>query len=444
MWIGHRIARRMALLVATATACLVGTDTCRAEDKERTEVIIAEGVGTDVEGARKDAYRNAVRQAVGAYVDAETIVANDELITDRMVTLSPAFVAKAEPITGSEKTENGLVRLRVRAHVRITKLLDELAAGKIKTRPITRSIDTSSLLAELTTKTDQHEARRDILGKLFSDYPESCLTVTQAGKETIDKRPDGKIYLSVPLSITPNDERYAAFSKTLCEVLSATERRSGEFKVDGGKFGPDPQRARDHLQDYVEDAFTDDDYMLGIFPRALQEELVRSCDKHGRSPIVGMGPAYLLWNGGEQGGLWDLEYETWRDLRANSNDDWIVICVTSSKKDHRLTTWKWFHVTPAEYKEWFANVPATFRCRTQLLDKGGDEVAADEIELAKIGAARMYHNLLWCVPMFVNLHNAPWYTPELKVVRSIEIDAEDASNIASLRLTLERGPPPVR
>jgi len=114
-----------------------------AEESLRTEVIIAEGVGADVEGARKDACRNAVRQAVGAYVDSETVVANDQLITDRIVTLSPAFVEKAEPIDGSEKKEDGLVRLRMRTHVRITKLLDELAVGKIKTRPIVKKMTPS-------------------------------------------------------------------------------------------------------------------------------------------------------------------------------------------------------------------------------------------------------------------------------------------------------------
>jgi hypothetical protein len=453
MWFGKRPganpARAMVFVVAIAAARLGGGAWCRAEEREQIEVVIAEGVGADVEGARRDAYRNAVRQAVGAYVDSETIVANDELITDRVVTLSPAFVEKAEPVAGSEKKEGGLVRLRVRAHVRITKLLDELAAGKIKTRPLVKKVDTSSLLAELTTKTDQHEARRGILAKLFSDYPESCLTVTQTGKETIDKRPDGKIFLSVPLAITPNDERYAAFSKTLCEVLSATKRRSGEFKVDGGKFGPDPRDAEEGLQQYLRNALTDRDYLLGVIPEGLQSQVRASCDKQGHSPIVGMGAAYQLWDGGPKPGI-SLAVDAWETIRWNSRDDWFFVCITASKKDHRQTTWKWFHVTANEYLEWFASVPKTFRCKTQLLDKSGDEVAGEDIELGKIGASEWRGNqALWCVPMYVNLYlndrpGALWYTPEFTIVRSIEIDADDAASIASLRVCLERGSPPDR
>ena len=325
-------------------AILRGSCGVIADEALRTEVIIAEGVGADVEGARKDACRNAVRQAVGAYVDSETVVANDQLITDRIVTLSPAFVEKAEPIDGSEKKEDGLVRLRMRTHVRITKLLDELSVGKIKTRPIVKKIDTKSLLAELTTKSDQHEAQRDILAKLFRDYPESCLTISQSGKESIEKKPDGSVAVNVPLTIRPNDENYAAFSKTLCEVLSATARDSGEFKVDGTKFGPNPEMAKKHMESYVRDAFTDSDYMLGMFPGPLQGEIRESCDNLGRSPIVGLGPPYALWDGSNRGGIDFLYYGKWQDVRQNKRGDWIVICVSASKKDYRQTTWRWFHV----------------------------------------------------------------------------------------------------
>lgn len=426
--------------LVTAASLLYGMDGGFAEEARQTEVIIAEGVGADVEGARKDACRNAVRQAVGAYVDSETVVANDELITDRIVTLSPAFVEKAEPVAGSEKKEDGLVRVRMRTHVRITKILDELAAGRIKTRPVTRKLDTQSLLAELTTKSDQHEAQRDILAKLMRDYPESCLTVSQFGKESIEKKADGSVAVNVPLSIRPNDENYAAFSKTLCEALSATKRASGEFKVDGTKFGPNPQYAKDRVNAGLKEALTNNKYMLGMFPQELQEVIRMSCDSAGRSPIVGIGPAYHLWNGGPNEGIWAEYYEAWRDVRQNKPNDWIVVCVTSAKKDYRQTTWRWFHVTAEEYNEWFRTAPASFRCSTQLADKDGDEVAGDVIDIGGFGVKREYPNLLWCVPLYVNIHNSYWYTPEVRIVRSITIDAEDAAKIASLRLTLERGP----
>ena len=193
------------------------------------------------------------------------------------------------------------------------------------------------------------------------------------------------------------------------------------------------------MERYVRAAFTDSDYMLGMFPGPLQDEIRKSCDNRGQSPIVGLGPAYLLWDGGNSGGIHSLYYGNWSDVRQNKRDDWIVICVSASKKDYRQTTWKWFHVTAEEYKQWFAALPASFRCSTQLIDLDGEEVACDSIEIGRFGADRKYPNLLWCVPLYVNNRNADWFTPELRLVRSISIDTEDAARIASLRLTLERG-----
>jgi hypothetical protein len=407
---------------------------------ERTEVVIAEGVGIDVEGARKDAYRNAVRVAVGAYVDAETVVANDELIADRIVTLSPAFVEKVEPIPGSEKVEAGLVHVRVRAHVRITSLLDALAEGKIKTRAGVRTIDSASLLAELSTKSDQHEARRSILAKLFRDYPESCLTVSQTGKESIEKQPDGKLLLRVPLSIKANEENYFIFSKTLCEVLSSTNRAGGEFKVDGEQFGPDPERTKTSMAHYLQDAFTDDRSMLGMFPQNLRKPVMQSCDDQGRSPLVGMGPSYHLWDGGDNGGIVSHYYQKWQHVRENKPNDWVLICLSSAKKNFRQTTWRWFHVTGDEYAEWFAAVPDTFRCRTQLLDNGSEEITGCVIDFCRMGVdRRQYDRLLWCVPMYVNTVNSTWYTPELKYGLAIPVDEDDVASLASIRVVLERG-----
>jgi len=54
----------------------------------------------------------------------------------------------------------------------------------------------------------------------------------------------------------------------------------------------------------------------------------------------------------------------------------------------------------------------------------------------------MYPNLLWCVPVFVNTSNASWYTPELRLVRGIEVDAEDVAKVRSFRTSLERAAKP--
>lgn len=408
------------------------------------EVVITEGVGLDVESARKDAYRNAVRQAVGAYVDSETIVENDQLITDKVITLSPAFVERVEPIQGGESKDGSLVRVRVRAHVRITKLLDTLTEGKIKTRAYAQKVDTQSLLAELRTKADQGEAQRDVLQRILADYPEGCLSLTVTGKPSIATAPDGKISLSVPLSLKPNDERYMAFSKQLCTVLSATQRPSGEFSVDGSKHGPDEESAKRELAVYKRRALTYTNSLLGLFPDSEQDRIEKSCDAQGNSPLAGTGNRYCLWNGAPKGGLDSLDDGTWRSIRTNKRDYWILLCLTGQSKSYRRTDWRWFLVSDDEMQSWFAGLPKAIRCSVSLHDAAGDKLAGDAVALSGYGTQRYYHNLLFMVPFFVNWQGFEWYTPELTLVRSIAIDEDDAKAIAEVRATIERVPPEPR
>ena len=130
-----------------------------AEQDQSVRVVVAEGVGADVDSAKSDAYRQAVRQVVGAFVDASTMVENDKLIEDQVITLSSGFVEKAEPI--GESKSGGLVRIRVRASVRLTKLIDTLNANRIATA----SVDTDSLVAKVVTTADQQQGFEAILEK---------------------------------------------------------------------------------------------------------------------------------------------------------------------------------------------------------------------------------------------------------------------------------------
>jgi len=403
------------------------------------ELVIAEGVGLDVESARKDSYRNAVRQAVGAYVDAETIVANDELISDKVITLSPAFVERVDPIPGGESREGSLTRVRVRAHVRITKLLDTLAEGKIKTRSHTKNVDTQSLLAELQTKADQSGGQRDVLQRALVEYPQSCMSLQVDGKPSIATSPDGKTYLQVPILLSPNYERYAAFSEQLCTALAVNKRPSGEFAVDGLRFGPNPEWARDRFTGACREALTSHESLLGVFPDRVQDYVKQSCDADGKSPIVSTGPRYAMWDGSDREGLESLAWGVWKKLRENKPKHWIVICMTEQVKNLQRTKWKWFLLSDEEIRGWFNAVPNEVRCRVTLLDKDGGEVASDSLDLKRIGVMT-YNKELWLVPFFVQRHNVEWYTPELRLVKAFTVDAEDVAAVATIKANVEPVP----
>ena len=95
------------------------------QEEADTVKVAARGVGTDKVSALKDAFRDAIERAVGLYVDAETLVRNDEVVTDEILTHSNAYILKYDECE-TTKTSDGLVKVRLVAVVKKRPLSLEL------------------------------------------------------------------------------------------------------------------------------------------------------------------------------------------------------------------------------------------------------------------------------------------------------------------------------
>ena len=78
--------------------------------------VVAQGMGTDANAALLNAYSNAVQQALGSYVDAETLVQNDQIVRDKILTYSKGFIEKVDIV--SQNQANGLFEVKIRAKVK--------------------------------------------------------------------------------------------------------------------------------------------------------------------------------------------------------------------------------------------------------------------------------------------------------------------------------------
>lgn len=72
-------------------------------DASNLKKVMAEGMGMTADEALKDAFRNAVRQVVGAVIDANTLIENDEIVEDKILTYSGGFINKYTEVPGSKK-----------------------------------------------------------------------------------------------------------------------------------------------------------------------------------------------------------------------------------------------------------------------------------------------------------------------------------------------------
>lgn len=110
-----------ALSVAISTVAMVAF----AQDAEIVKVR-GRGTGADKVEALKDAYRDAIERAVGMYVDAEQAMENEELVEDKILTQSNAYIEKYE-VVKEKKRPNGIVEILIDAEVKKSALTKKLS-----------------------------------------------------------------------------------------------------------------------------------------------------------------------------------------------------------------------------------------------------------------------------------------------------------------------------
>ena len=96
-------------------------------DEEGGKVVTVDGSGTDKNGAIADCRRNAVENALGAYVQSATDVKNFAVVKDEIKTNSEGYVSDTEVVDGSENQSGGTYNLKCKCTVSQVPLIKKLA-----------------------------------------------------------------------------------------------------------------------------------------------------------------------------------------------------------------------------------------------------------------------------------------------------------------------------
>ncbi|NCC36771.1 MAG: hypothetical protein EOM24_32880, partial [Chloroflexia bacterium] len=175
--------------------------------------MISQGIGIDADAALRNAYSNAIQQALGLYVDAETLIENDQIIKDQVLTHSRGLIK--EVTTVSEGAQDGLFNVTIRARV-LRQPLMEKVSPMLKA---TAKVDGTSMHAAIVTKQQQTqdagalfaEAIKPMIGPGLFDFE-------FAGKPELDEKDQSRLLVPVKLKI--NRDRYKVAEKALLDVLN--------------------------------------------------------------------------------------------------------------------------------------------------------------------------------------------------------------------------------
>lgn len=195
--------------------------------KSSTQTVVVEGAGETADEAIKDAFRVAVRQVVGAFVDAETLLENDELIRDKVLTYSNGCIKKYSEIRKVE--ENGLFRVKIRADVERTQVIERLKAANVETK----NIDGKSLFAEAITDLEREKDATALLKQAMNNFPINCLKVNAIGEPKLIDKDDATATISINVQIAADVEAYKTFAKHLQNILEkmVAKDQKGDFSI---------------------------------------------------------------------------------------------------------------------------------------------------------------------------------------------------------------------
>lgn len=260
-------------------------------------VVVASGIGPTPKDAARDALRSAVEQAVGQLVDAETMVSNEEIIADKILTYSGGFVESMEIVSPPAKQGDGLFSISIKAHVKKTQLTEKLNAESVSTI----AVSGNSLFSEMLTKQNRLDDGISILKKDFEGAPFKLITAETAGKS--DGRPDVQIKASgqVSVNVVAKIEMaaYESWVKRLIEkfdaiasskrkvVLTATGRiwDRGDTSQGVWQFPEDFMNfSKEEMRLLIVDRVSPDGRILScnmyIFDEEISSELSKLFDKH--------------------------------------------------------------------------------------------------------------------------------------------------------------------
>jgi len=169
----------------------VGTNKSESPKEATTKEITVTGIGDTIEAAEKQALASAIRQAVGAYMDSKTIVENEEVIQDRILSVSNAFVEKYEVVGQPKKPSDGLFEITIIASVKTNQVINALKEQNL----ISGEVPGQNIWATASTKVMNVQ---DAVAMLKAKVPElikSCVTINPVDKDgnpMLVKDKDGK------------------------------------------------------------------------------------------------------------------------------------------------------------------------------------------------------------------------------------------------------------
>ena len=231
--------RRIRCFCAVSVAVIALWSAPFAHGAEQLVDVVATGYGTTVREATKAAFRAAVEQVVGTMVDAPTLVENDKLIEDEILTYSAGMIASSKVIGEPRKSPDGIYVVKVKASVKKHTLKEKLRA----TSAVNVTLDGADLFARMTAAKDNLADAEAMIKYVLAKHKDCIVVETipgKNGKSPIDLDPKtGEVFVNVRVRV--DQTKYTQFANEVVEKITpmAITKIKINSKGRGDRYKPD-------------------------------------------------------------------------------------------------------------------------------------------------------------------------------------------------------------
>ena len=185
--------------------------------------ITVTGYGDTKDKALKSAFQNAVEQEVGVLVDTRTVIKNNKLIKNKILTFSNGYIKDYTEI--SSKEQLGFWTVKINAIVERQKLLSKIKKIKLQAKKIT---GTNKLYAQVISQVKTKFDAEDLFKKFYNTFT-SVPTENYSAEVKdfiIDSDLATRTIVPVMMKIEISEQESEVVSKQLNEAYLLLEKMS--------------------------------------------------------------------------------------------------------------------------------------------------------------------------------------------------------------------------
>jgi len=177
-------------------ASLAPSDSRRPVASPRVAQVLAIGSGTDFSQAEKNALAQALERTIGVMVDAETIVRDDQVVRDEILTYTKGYIQEYSVLRSWQ--QDGITHVEVFARVSVSKLTE-----KLKTKAASeQELDGRLMQVQVELEQQYERNARDMFRKVVEDFtPQKILRPAVVEKPEME-RASTAVKLIVPYTVT--------------------------------------------------------------------------------------------------------------------------------------------------------------------------------------------------------------------------------------------------